>query len=162
MTGAGTVAYLMSQPVVIGFTAGVIIGAAASDHYYYGPYAWHGGAALYNERWDDYYDYREDMFDNRSDNREDMLDNREDMGRNRQENASQRQGSRNENVDQRATSRSQNQASRQSSLSRGQASTQAAGRSSAFSGYGNASGARAASSRGHASRSRSGGRARRR
>ena len=36
---------------IVGFTAGIIIGAA-SDHYYHGPYGWHG-AAMYNEAWDD-------------------------------------------------------------------------------------------------------------
>ncbi len=29
---------------LIGFTAGIAIGAAMDNHYYYGPYGWHGGA----------------------------------------------------------------------------------------------------------------------
>ena len=28
---------------VIGFTAGIAIGAAVNDNYYHGPYGWHGG-----------------------------------------------------------------------------------------------------------------------
>ena len=55
---------------VVGFTAGVIIGAA-SDHYYHGPYGWHG-AAMYNEAWDrreDYWDERQDLAEDRYDNR---------------------------------------------------------------------------------------------
>ena len=41
---------------LIGFTAGIAIGAAMDNHYYYGPYGWHGGAYMYNDAWDDYYD----------------------------------------------------------------------------------------------------------
>ena len=45
---------------LIGFTAGIAIGATMDNHYYYGPYGWRGGAYMYNEAWDDYYDHRED------------------------------------------------------------------------------------------------------
>ena len=45
---------------LIGFTAGVAIGAAMDNNYYYGPYGWHGGAYMYNDAWDDWYDDRED------------------------------------------------------------------------------------------------------
>ena len=41
---------------LIGFTAGIAIGAAMDNHYYYGPYGWHGGGYMYNDAWDDYYD----------------------------------------------------------------------------------------------------------
>jgi hypothetical protein len=36
---------------LIGFTAGVAIGAAIDNNYYYGPYGWHGGAYMYNDAW---------------------------------------------------------------------------------------------------------------
>ena len=48
---------------VIGFTAGIAIGAAVNNNYYYGPHGWYGGAYMYNDAWDDYYDRREDARD---------------------------------------------------------------------------------------------------
>ena len=48
---------------LIGFTAGIAIGAAMDNNYYYGPYGWRGGAYMYNDAWDDYYDHREDARD---------------------------------------------------------------------------------------------------
>src|SRR5579862_9296294 len=56
---------------MIGFTAGIAIGAAFDNNNYYGPYGWHGGY-MYNDAWDDWYDNREDA-------REDWQDHREDM-----------------------------------------------------------------------------------
>ena len=56
---------------LIGFTAGIAIGAAMDNDYYYGPYGWHGSPYMYNDAWDDWYDDREDA-------REDWYDNRED------------------------------------------------------------------------------------
>ena len=38
---------------LIGFTAGIAIGAAIDNDYYYGPYGWHGGGYMYNDAWDD-------------------------------------------------------------------------------------------------------------
>src|SRR5688500_240396 len=52
---------------LIGFTAGIAIGASMDNHYYYGPYGMHGGGYMYNDAWDDYYDAREDA-------REDYMD----------------------------------------------------------------------------------------
>ena len=63
---------------LIGFTAGIALGAAIDNDYYYGPYGWHGGGYMYNDAWDDYYDAREDARDDWQDNREDMLDERGD------------------------------------------------------------------------------------
>ena len=57
---------------LIGFTAGIAIGAAIDNDYYYGPYGWHGGGYMYNGGWDDWYDAREDA-------REDWIDHREDL-----------------------------------------------------------------------------------
>jgi len=57
---------------LIGFTAGIAIGAAMDNNYYYGPYGMHGGFRMYNDAWDDWYDHREDA-------REDWMDHREDL-----------------------------------------------------------------------------------
>src|SRR6185295_5210347 len=43
---------------LIGFTAGIAMGAAMNNHYYYGPYGMYGGAYMYNDAWNDYYDHR--------------------------------------------------------------------------------------------------------
>jgi hypothetical protein len=74
---------------LIGFTAGVVIGAAIDNDYYYGPYGWHGAPYMYNDAWDDWYDdredAREDWYEHREDAREDVLDHREDMAETRSE-----------------------------------------------------------------------------
>ena len=57
---------------MIGFTAGIAIGAAMDNDYYYGPYGWHGGGYMYNDAWDDWYDAREDARDDWQDHREDI------------------------------------------------------------------------------------------
>src|SRR5262245_9169254 len=54
---------------LIGFTAGIAIGAAINNNYYYGPYGWHGGGYMYAGGWNNYYDDREDA-------REEFYDNR--------------------------------------------------------------------------------------
>jgi len=113
---------------VIGFTAGVIIGAVASDNYYSGPYAWRGGAAMYHHAWDDYYDHREDMLEDRYDFREDAIEDRQDISSERQDTRSQnvdeRSSSRSQNVNERQTTSSQNVNERQSSRDQSQASRQ--------------------------------------
>jgi hypothetical protein len=78
---------------VIGFTAGIAIGAAMDNNYYYGPYGWHGGAYMYNDAWDDYYDHREDAREDWQDHREDVLEERGD----RREDVSENRGERTEN-----------------------------------------------------------------
>ena len=87
---------------LIGFTAGIIIGAAASNSYW-GPYGWHGGY-MHHDAWEDYYEYREDA-------REDWMEHRENMNENRQQNVDQRQA----NQDTRQTDRQANQDTRQTS-----------------------------------------------
>ena len=67
---------------LIGFTAGIAIGAAVNNNYYYGPYGWHGGAYMYNDAWDDYYDHREDAREDWQDHREDLADERGDRAGN--------------------------------------------------------------------------------
>jgi hypothetical protein len=159
---------------VVGFTAGIIIGAA-SDHYYHGPYGWHG-AAMYEEAWD----RREDYWDDRQDFAEDRYDNRQDYAQDRQSNAQanqqQRQSTAQSNQSQRQSSAQANQANRQTAASSGtaqanQATRQAsaatssagsgqaaAARSSGgggLSGYQSGGSARAQGARGSSSRSAS-------
>ena len=169
---------------VIGFTAGIAIGAAIDNDYYYGPYGWRGGAYMYNDAWDDWYDDREDMREDWQDNREDMVENR---GENRQE-AADRRGDRADTAQTNRTDRQANRATGATGAtsaagatgarsgttassqearghSRGKAQTtpdRSGTRSDAFSGYSNGRSERAASSRGQSSRSRSGGGGRRR
>jgi hypothetical protein len=80
---------------IIGFTAGIAIGAAMDNDYYYGPYGWHGGPHMYNDDWDDFYDdrqdAREDWYEDREDVRDDVRDNREDALESRSDRASSTQ-----------------------------------------------------------------------
>ena len=98
---------------VIGFAAGIAIGAAIHDDYYYGPYGWHGGAHMYNDAWDDYYDHREDAredyYENREDAREDYSDHREDMAGERSDRAQNAQEQRGERQQSRGTPEAQAQ-----------------------------------------------------
>jgi hypothetical protein len=71
---------------LIGFTAGIAMGAAMNNNYYYGPYGYYGGAYMYNDAWDDYYDHREDAREDWSDHREDVMEERGDRAENRSEN----------------------------------------------------------------------------
>ena len=172
---------------LIGFTAGIAMGAAMDNNYYYGPYGWHGGGYMYNDAWDDYYDARDDARDDWADHREDMYEERGDIAKDRQEQRTDRTETRNENRpeatqaqrDQAKTaaqnrkasgtqattqSRTTNQESRGYSRSADQATSQRSGtKSDAFSGYSSGKSERAASQRGQKSRgsSRSGGSRRR-
>src|SRR4029077_16362039 len=76
---------------MIGFTAGIAMGAAYSNPYYYGPYGMHGGAYMYNDAWDDYYDAREDAREDWTDPREDLAEERGDRAENSQEQRTDRQ-----------------------------------------------------------------------
>ncbi len=79
---------------LIGFTAGIAIGAAMDNNYYYGPYGWHGGGYMYNDAWDDYYDHREDAREDWIDHREDLTEERTDRRENTQEQRTERQENR--------------------------------------------------------------------
>jgi Protein of unknown function (DUF3300) len=173
---------------LIGFTAGIAIGAAVDNNYYYGPYGWRGGAYMYNDAWDDWYDDREDMREDWQDNREDLMeergDRREDLADERGDRAgtqaeqrSERQQNRPEAQAQREQRRSESQRTGTAAPTTSGTSQEARGysrektgatqersgtRSDAFSGYSNGKSERAASSRGERSRSRSGGGGRRR
>ena len=87
---------------MIGFTAGIAIGAAVNNNYYYGPYGWRGGAYMYNDAWDDYYDHREDARDDWQDHREDLADERGDRAENAREQRTERAGTAQEQRTERA------------------------------------------------------------
>jgi hypothetical protein len=78
---------------VIGFTAGIAIGAAMDNNYYYGPYGWRGGGYMYDDAWDDALDHREDAREDWQDHREDLADERGDRASNAQEQRTERQQS---------------------------------------------------------------------
>jgi len=167
---------------MIGFTAGIAIGAAVNNNYYYGPYGWHGGAYMYNDAWDDYYDHREDAREDWMDHREDIMEERGDRASDAREQRTERQENRVENRPESQAQRDQARSQAQSKANqraqsgtsattqtRGSGSTEARGssrsadrtadrsgtRSDAFSGYSSGRSERAASSRGSSSRSSS-------
>jgi hypothetical protein len=82
---------------LIGFTAGIAIGAAMDNNYYYGPCCMYRGAYMYNDAWDDYYDHREDAREDWMDHREDIVEDRGDRRENTQEQRTDRQENRQEN-----------------------------------------------------------------
>lgn len=168
---------------IVGFAAGIAIGAVMDNDYYYGPYGWHGGGYMYNDAWDDFYDdredAREDFYDHREDMRENSQDRREDVADQRSDNAQQQRSERTSGTTQesRQTNRAETQAQREGrssstasveSRGRSGADRQAAAdrkgtRSDAFSGYSSGARERSVSSRGGSSRGgRSGGGGRRR
>ncbi len=168
---------------LIGFTAGIAIGAAIDNNYYYGPYGWHGGGYMYNDAWDDYYDAREDAREDWQDHREDIADERGDRAKNQQEQRTERTEARQQNQPasqaQREQRRTDAQAASPQTTSAGTTSQEARGysggdksqasrdrsgtKSDAFSGYSSGKSTRAASERGQSSRSSSrGGGSRRR
>jgi hypothetical protein len=92
---------------LIGFTAGIVIGASMHNHYYSGPYGWYGGAYMYNDAWDDYWDHREDAREDWMDHREDIMEERGDYAENRAENRSDYAQSRAETRTERAEGRTE-------------------------------------------------------
>ena len=166
---------------LVGFAAGIAIGAAIDNDYYYGPYGWGGGAYMYNDAWNDYYDHREDAREDWMDHREDIAEERGDRARSGQEQRTDRQENRQENrpqtqaqreqrqadakaASQARTSTQQSQPRASSPQSRGYSGSstrsatpqQSGTRSDAFSGYSSGRSERAASTRGQSSRSSSG------
>ena len=107
----------------VGFTAGIIIGANANNHYY-GPYGWHG-AAMYNEAWEDRYEYLEDRQENRLEYKEDRQERFQENAPQRQANQAQRQSTAQANQAERQSTAQANQAQRQSSAQDRQAQSQA-------------------------------------
>jgi hypothetical protein len=121
---------------LVGFAAGVAIGAAIDNNYYYGPYGWHGGGAyMYNDAWDDWYDdredAREDFYENREDAREDVQDHREDMAGERSDRAEQareQRGERSQSAQQQRTERQEARGTPEAQAQREQRRTEAQGR----------------------------------
>jgi Protein of unknown function (DUF3300) len=129
---------------MIGFTAGVAIGATFSNPYYYGPYGWHGGGYMYNDAWDDYYDHREDAREDWMDHREDLVEERGDRAGDAREQRTERQENRLDSRGDTQSQRTDRQENRQENRPETQAqrstSTQAATQRSANSGNGEARG----------------------
>jgi hypothetical protein len=169
---------------LIGFTAGIAIGAAIDNDYYYGPYGWGRGAYMYDDAWDDWYDEREDMREDWQDHREDIVDERGDRAQNAQEQRSERTETRQENRPETQAQREQRRtdakasgatagstrtapsgdaanSARSTGESRGYSGTERTAaersgtRSDAFSGYSSGKSERKASQRGKSSRSSS-------
>jgi len=169
---------------MIGFTAGIAIGAAVNNNYYYSPYGWHGGAYMYNDAWDDYYDAREDAREDWQDHREDLVEERGDRASTQQEQRTERQENRQEARPESQQQRTERQQTRQenrpeqgqsaSTTARSSASSyesrgytqsqdrdraaaqeRSGTRSDAYSGYSSGRSERAASARGQGSRSSS-------
>jgi hypothetical protein len=97
---------------LIGFTAGIVIGSSMDNHYYYGPYGWHGGGYMYNDAWDDYWDHREDAREDWMDHREEIVEERGDYAENRAENRSDLAENRSENRSDSAQNRTDNRTDR--------------------------------------------------
>ena len=93
---------------LIGFTAGIVIGASMDNNYYYGPYGFHGGGYMYNDAWDDYYDHREDAREDWQDHREDLGEERGDRAENRSEQRTERTGATQEQRTDRQQTRQEN------------------------------------------------------
>jgi hypothetical protein len=106
----------------VGFTAGIIIGAN-SNNYYHGPYGWHG-AAMYNEAWEDRYEYLEDRQENRLEYREDRAERAQENAPQRQANQAQRQSTAQANQAERKSTAQTNQAERKSTAQANQAERQ--------------------------------------
>ena len=117
---------------IIGFTAGIALGAAMDNDYYYGPYGWRGGAYMYNDAWDDWYDNREDAREDWMDHREDMYEERGETARNAQEQRTERTQTRTENRPETQAQRDQRRTEAQSAAqSRSQSASPSATTSSA-------------------------------
>ena len=160
---------------LIGFTAGIAIGATMDNNYYYGPYGWHGGAYMYNDAWDDYYDAREDAREDWQDHREDLVEERGDRAENLSEQRTDRLDSTQQQRTDRQQTRQENRPTTQSATTTPRSGTGSAeargygdgsrttatttqhksGGSDAFSGYSSGKSQRASSSRGQTTRSSS-------
>ena len=112
---------------IVGFAAGIAIGAAMDNDYYYGPYGWHGGGYMYNDAWDDYADHREDAREDYLDHREDLVEERGDRAADTREQRTERSETRQENRPEAQAQRQENrpeaQAQRQERASAAQASS---------------------------------------
>lgn len=98
---------------LIGFTAGIALGAAIDNDYYYGPYGWRGGFYMYDDAWDDWYDHREDAREDWMDHREDLAEDRGDAARSAQDQRTERQQTRQETGTESPAQRTERQQTRQ-------------------------------------------------
>jgi hypothetical protein len=98
---------------LIGFTAGIAIGAAFDNDNYYGPYGWGRGAYMYNDAWDDWADHREDAREDWMDHREDIVEERGDVSKNAQEQRTERANTAQQQRTERANTAQQNRADSQ-------------------------------------------------
>ena len=130
---------------LIGFTAGIAIGAAMDNNYYYGPYGMHGGFYMYNDAWDDWYDDREDAREDFYDNREDLAEERTDRAKNAQEQRTERTETRNENRPETQAQREQRRTDAQAKASEARSSGTASAATASAESRGYGSGERAAS-----------------
>jgi hypothetical protein len=110
---------------LIGFTAGIAIGAAVNNNYYYGPYGFYGGAYMYNDAWDDYYDAREDAREDWMDHREDLVEERGDRAQSAQEQRTERSENRQENRPETQAQREQRRTDAQGQAAQRQTNAQA-------------------------------------
>jgi hypothetical protein len=110
---------------MIGFTAGIVIGAAVNNSYYYGPYGWHGGGYMYNDAWNDYYDHREDAREDWQDHREDLVEERGDRRENASEQRTDRAGERSDRAQSGQQQRTERQENRPATSQQSARSTQA-------------------------------------
>jgi Protein of unknown function (DUF3300) len=117
---------------LIGFTAGIAIGAAIDNDYYYGPYGWRGGAYMYDDAWDDWYDAREDAREDWQDHREDLYEERGDQRENLAEERSDRASTAQEQRTERA--QTGQQARPESQAQRAQRRTEAQGKAASAQG----------------------------
>ena len=106
-TGAAVAAGL------IGFTAGIALGAAIDNDYYYGPHGWGGGFYMYDDAWDDWYDNREDAREDWMDHREDIVEERGERAGTAQEQRTERQQTRQETRPESQAQRTERQQTRQ-------------------------------------------------
>jgi hypothetical protein len=106
---------------LIGFTAGIALGAAIDNDYYYGPYGWRGGFYMYDDAWDDWYDHREDAREDWMDHREDLAENRGDRAQNAQEQRTDRTQARQDARTDTSAQRTERQQSREAASPEAQA-----------------------------------------
>jgi hypothetical protein len=139
---------------LIGFTAGIAMGAAMDNNYYGYGYGYGGGFHMYNDAWDDYYDHREDAREDWADHREDLYEERGDQRENlanertertetRQENRPESQAERTERTQTRQTERTDRQANRPETAGAATQARTAGGTSAEARGYSSGSGERA-------------------
>lgn len=98
---------------LIGFTAGIALGAAIDNDYYYGPYGYRGGFYMYDDAYDDWYDAREDAREDWQDHREDLADERGDRAGTQQQQRTERQQTRQDTRTEGQAPRTERQQTRQ-------------------------------------------------